>query len=340
MIAVSVIIPVYNAAKHLNKSIESLLQQSLTNCEFIFISDGSTDNSMAIISEYQKNDNRIHLIHQENQGVSAARNKGIQLAKGEFIGFLDADDYIDSDFFQTLFEVAQKENADIVSSHFLKEFGTTKEVVKAKFPINTKLDKDFIKQNIIPQFIKDSSLNSCWNKLFKASLVKDIQFPVGVPLGEDGIFNLQAYNQANSAFFVDYCGYHYIEVEGSATRNAAQKDYFKRALEVYNFDYQKLISFDLDKAKVEQWKSVRLLESVVSYIYLYLQPSSGLSFLDRIKYVKHMISHPIVEKVSHQYYQEISNGKSKYQQNILNCIRNQSLLKLIVMHQYSQFRNK
>lgn len=340
MIAVSVIIPVYNAEKHLHKSIESLLKQSLPNCEFIFISDGSTDNSTTIISEYQKKDNRIQLIHQENQGVSAARNKGIQLAKGEYIGFLDADDYIDSDFFQTLFEVAQKENVDIVSSHFFKEFGATKEVVKAKFPLNIKLDKDFINQNVIPQFIKDSSLNSCWNKLFKASLVKDILFPVGVPLGEDGIFNLQAFNKANSTFFVDYCGYHYIEVEGSATRNAAQKDYFKRALEVYGFDYQKLISFDLDKAKVEQWKSVRLLESVISYIYLYLQPSSGLSFFGRIKYVKQMISHPIVQKVSHQYYQEISNGKSKYQQNILNCIRNQSLLKLIVMHQYSQFRNK
>lgn len=340
MIAVSVIIPVYNAEKHLHKSIESLLQQSLPNCEFIFISDGSTDNSASIISEYQKKDTRIHLIHQENQGVSAARNKGITTAKGEYIGFLDADDCIDSNFFQTLFEVAQKENVDIVSSHFFKEFGTTKEVVKAKFPLNIMLDKDFINQNIIPQFIKDSSLNSCWNKLFKASLVKDIQFPVGVPLGEDGIFNLQAYNKANSAFFVDYCGYHYIEVEGSATRNAAQKDYFKRALEVFDFDYQKLISFDLDKSNVEQWKSVRLMESVVSYIYLYLQPSSGLSFLGRIKYVKQMISNPIVQKVIHQYYQEISNGKSKYQQNILNCIRNQSLLKLIVMHQYSQFRNK
>jgi glycosyltransferase involved in cell wall biosynthesis len=340
MIAVSVIIPVYNAEKHLVKSIESLLNQSLVDCEFIFISDGSTDNSVAIISEYQKNDNRIHLIHQENQGVSAARNKGIQLAKGEFIGFLDADDYIDSDFFQTLFEIAQKENSDIVSSHFFKEFNSNNEILKAKFPLNVKLDKDFINQNIIPQFIKDSSLNSCWNKLFKASLVKDIQFPIGVPLGEDGIFNLQAFNKSNTAFFADYCGYHYIEVEGSATRNAAQKDYFKRALEVYGFDYQKLISFDLDKSKVEQWKSIRLLESVVSYIYLYLQSSSGLSFFNRIKYVKHMISNPIVQKVSHQYYQEISKGKSKYQQNILNCIRNQSIFKLIVMHQYSQFRNK
>ena len=339
MIAVSVIIPFFNAEKHLPKNITSLLQQSLLQCEFIFISDGSTDNSVSIISDYQKLDNRIHLIHQENQGVSAARNKGIQHAKGEFIGFLDADDYVENHFFQTLYTIACLEKVDIVSSHFYKEYEAVSEVVKPKQPLNKRLDKDFIQHNVIPEFIQGSSLNSCWNKLYKASLVKNISFPVGVPLGEDGIFNLQVFNQVDTIFFADYCGYHYIEVEGSATRNAAQKDYFERALEVYAFDYQKLISFPLDEHKVDQWKSVRLLNSVISYIHIYLQPSSGLSFLQRVHYVKRMIMQPMVQQSVRNYFEEISLGKSKYQQIILNCIRNQSLIKLILMHQYSQFRN-
>lgn len=340
MIAVSVIIPVYNAEKHLSKSIESLLQQSLTNCEFIFINDGSTDGSFDVISSYQQKDARIQLIHQQNQGVSAARNKGIALANGQYIGFLDADDYIETDFLAQLYQKAQSHSVDIVSSHFFKETAQAQQVIKTSFPFEVVLSKDFINQEIIPQFIKNSSLNSCWNKLFKTTLVKAILFPVGVPLGEDGIFNLQAYNKANSALFIDYCGYHYLEVEGSATRNVTQKDYFKRALEVYDFDYQKLISFPLDDKKVNQWKAIRFIDSVISYIHIYFEPNSGLSFNQRWSYVKQMIAHPTVQQSIRNYYQEINVGKSKYQQIILNCIRNKAMIRLFLVHQYSQFRNK
>ena len=100
MIKLSVVIPVYNAEKHLKACIESLLSQTLAGLEFIFVNDGSQDNSPEIIASYQATDSRITLINQSNQGVSVARNNGIAVAQGEYIGFVDADDTIASDFFE------------------------------------------------------------------------------------------------------------------------------------------------------------------------------------------------------------------------------------------------
>lgn len=340
MIAVSVVIPVFNAAKYLEKSMESLLNQTLTSCEFIFVNDGSTDASREIIENYQKSDSRIQLFNQENQGVSVARNKGIQMAKGEFIGFVDADDYVGSTHFEVLYDWAKKTGVSIVNSQFHKEINGTTITTKSKFPVDVVLDKTFISQNILPQFIQNSSLNSACTKLYSAQLIKNNSFPVGVALGEDGIFNLKAFDKAESVLFIDFCGYHYIEIEGSATRNSAQKDYFKRALEVFAFDYQSLISVDLDQQKVDQWKSIRLLDSVVSYIHIYLQPNTNMGFSDRVNYVKKMIYNEITQKSIQNYYPEIVSGKSKYQRFVLNCIKNKSLIQLIAANLYFRIRNK
>jgi glycosyltransferase involved in cell wall biosynthesis len=338
MTAVSVIIPVFNAEKHLKKSIDSLLNQTLSDCEFIFINDGSTDDSVAIIEEFQKKDSRIKIFSQENKGVSAARNKGIQESNGDYIGFVDADDFVDAAMYQTLFEIAEKDNLDIVCSDYFQELDGKTTQIKSKFPFNTILDKEFINEKILTQFIKDSSLNSACTKLYQSEVIKDISFPVGVPLGEDGIFNLLAFNKAKKVLFTDYCGYHYVEVEGSATRSSSNKDYFKRALEVYNFDYQSLISFTLDIEKVMQWKSIRLINNVISYIHIYLQSNSTMGFLARMNYIKNMISNPIVQKAVGNYYKEINYGKSRYQQFVVNCIKNKSILKLILTSYYFQIK--
>src|SRR3954470_7921673 len=102
-IKVSVVIPVYNAEKYITECIESLLNQTLKQCEFIFVNDGSSDNSSQIINEFKKKDNRIILINQENQGVSIARNNGLKAASGEYVGFVDADDYIDCEMYETIY---------------------------------------------------------------------------------------------------------------------------------------------------------------------------------------------------------------------------------------------
>jgi glycosyltransferase involved in cell wall biosynthesis len=342
MIAVSIIIPVYNSEKYLKECIESLLAQTLPHCEFIFVNDGSQDNSQAIIESYQITDSRIILINQENQGVSAARNKGLSLAKGQYVGFVDADDYLELDFYQTLYDKAILENLDIICSNFIKEQDGVVITSKAPFQENTIFDSSFIKNEILPFMIKDSGLNTCCTKVFhrKLLLENNITFPVGVALGEDAIFTFRCFFYANSITFLNYFGYHYREVAGSATRNTVAKDYFKRALEVYHFDYSQFVPLTLDKERVEKLKTIQLINNVISYTSIYLKPNKAVSFFARYRYVNSMISNSIVQKGIEKYEKEMVTGKTRYQKFLIHCIKNKITALLVVANQYSQIRNK
>ena len=115
---ISVIVPVYNAEEFLPQCLDSILAQTLTELEIICIDDGSPDNSGKILDDYAKKDNRIIVIHQNNGGVSLARNTGIKNAAGKYIGFVDPDDWIDKDFYQNLYQAAEDYQADIVGTGF------------------------------------------------------------------------------------------------------------------------------------------------------------------------------------------------------------------------------
>ena len=117
---VSVIIPVYNVGKYLRKCLDSVINQTLKDIEIICVNDGSTDNSGKILDEYAAKDKRIKVIHQENQGLGAARNVGIDLAKGEYIGFVDSDDWISTGFYEKLYETAKRENSDISACNIMR----------------------------------------------------------------------------------------------------------------------------------------------------------------------------------------------------------------------------
>ena len=110
---ISIIVPVYNVEKYLERCLDSLINQTLKDIEIICINDGSTDNSSEILKEYAKKDSRIIIINQNNQGISVARNNGMNKAKGKYIGFVDSDDWVDLDFFEKLYKAAEKHNAQI-----------------------------------------------------------------------------------------------------------------------------------------------------------------------------------------------------------------------------------
>lgn len=340
MAKISIIVPVYNAEKYLKQCIDSLLNQSLTECEFIFVNDGSIDESQKIIELSQKKDTRILLINQNNLGVSAARNIGIEQATGEFIGFVDADDRIESTMFEKLYNTITSLNVDLAVCDYYTINSNKKIINKASFPYNKLLNKDYINHSIIPNFIKSSSLNACWNKLYRASIIKTIKFPEGMPLGEDGIFNLMVFNAIQNCIFIDFIGYHYFENEGSATRNIIENDYFKRALEVYKFNYQDYISFIINKNELKYWKLKRLIDSVISYCCIYFNSNDGLSFFSKIKYVKKMITNNEVQEAIRLYHNQLLVDKSKFEKFIIHCIKNKSVYKIYLACKYSQLRNK
>ncbi len=176
---ISIIVPIYNAEHYLHRCLTSVTKQTLQEIEIICINDGSIDDSLNILYEYQKKDKRIIIINQENGGASLARNNGLKVAKGEFIGFVDADDTIESNFYEILYENAKKYNAEIACSEIRRpDSKRKKDIVNLKYKkIQTakKTEKKY-KLCRIPE--------RCYivNKIYKRDklLATGIEFPVGV----------------------------------------------------------------------------------------------------------------------------------------------------------------
>ena len=173
---VSVIIPVYNVEKYLEKCIESVINQTLKDIEIICVNDGSTDNSLDILTKYSKNEPRMTIITQVNSGLSEARNTGIRIATGEYIGLLDSDDYVDLDFYEKLYKSAIKYNADIACGDIIR-FSSKKH----KILLN-------LKDEAIVETVKEKfqitgvpAHNYVWNKIYKreALIKSEIEFIKG-----------------------------------------------------------------------------------------------------------------------------------------------------------------
>lgn len=338
MVLVSVIIPVYNAELHLKKCIETLLVQVLQSCEFIFINDGSTDNSQKIIEEYQKTDTRIILINQENKGVSAARNLGLQIAKGDYIGFVDADDMVLPNHFHTLLEIAQRDNVDIVISRYFTRQKGKEQLSNTIFPENKVLNSDFIQKEIIPHFIQTENLNAIWNKFFKKDFLNKnaITFPVGVALGEDGWFSIQAFQKAAAIYFTGYAGYLYNEIEGSATKDFKTKDYFGRILEEYHQDYTAFENPDLNSATITKLKAEKCINKTVSLLHEYAK----LGIAEAYGKVKSILNNATFQQLLTANYNAITAKKSRYEKFILRAIKNKWVPLLFIAMAYSRFKNQ
>lgn len=339
---ISVVIPVYNSGAFLRDCIDSLLAQTEPDCEFIFVNDGSTDDSRDIIVSYQQKDERIHIINQENHGVSVARNNGIAAAKGDFLAFVDADDTIAPDMLDTLYKTGVASGAEIIVSNFITEQDGHDIVSKSPFETGKLFAKGDIENRIFPFMLQFDALNSAANKMYRRDLIvkNNVQFPQGQKLGEDAIFNLRAMAKASGVIFTDYAGYRYREVAGSATRNIIEKDYFKTALEVYQYDHQAIIGSAISPEKIKELKGLRLLDQVVSYGAIYQKPHPGLPASARYRYISKMIGHPVVRELLKSLWPKRIAGQPLFAKLILYCIRYRLTPLLWLAYAYSYHRNK
>lgn len=173
---ISVIIPVYQVEPYLKHCIESVINQTYCNLEIILVDDGSTDGSGEICDQYADKDNRIKVIHQENQGLSAARNCGIETAQGEYLSFVDSDDWIDARFIEAMYEISVKAGCDIVQCNFQNVINDCSEEDKREGNYTVYSPREF---SIATYTLLSWKCNVAWNKLYKAFLFDGIRYPVG-----------------------------------------------------------------------------------------------------------------------------------------------------------------
>ena len=328
---VSVIIPVYNAGKFLDDCIQSLLKQTLKECEFIFVNDGSTDNSLQIVQQYSLKDKRVIVIDQENKGVSISRNNAIAIATGTYIGFMDSDDFLKQDVLESLYEVASEQDLDIVVSKTL--LGRDGKYIdkESVFPTNIVYDRNFINANIIPNLLKVEDLFPVWNKIYKRDLVfsNHIRFPSNRAIEEDNLFNIQAFNHSDRVMFIEYAGYYYREVATSVSRKLIEQDYFSQALEKYFFDYKKEFNLEISVPEMEKLKSIRLMHKV--FFFTYRCGTDKIKLSDKYSYIKNMIFHPKVHAISIEYKDDVLEDKGKFEHLVLSIIKNKSAVKLYLL---------
>ena len=213
---ISIIVPVYNVEEYITECIDSILSQTYKDCELILVDDGSSDNSGKICDEYALKDNRIKVIHKENGGLSSARNAGLDIAKGEYITFIDSDDVLlNNDIYDKIINTFNDDKSiDIVQYDVIHKWQSPEEHQR-EYPFKTYCNK----QDILEGYLTENIHVSCCDKVFKTEIFKDIRFPLG-QISEDIAIIPKIVEKTNKLLVseIGYYGYRYRD--GSISNSA------------------------------------------------------------------------------------------------------------------------
>lgn len=223
---ISIIVPIYKVEKYLKRCVDSILNQTFTDFELILVDDGSSDNCPAICDEYAKKDPRVKVIHKQNGGLINARKSGLKIASGEYIGFVDGDDWIEPDTYQNFADMIKKYSPDMVLSDFYYDNGTELSNSNQLFDQEF-YDKTALKEKLYPkmlfsgQYYKFGVNPCCWSKVYKKELLKENlpQVDGRIKMGEDAAFTYPCLLDAESVATVKKPSYHYIQNPQSMTNS-------------------------------------------------------------------------------------------------------------------------
>ncbi|WEY90764.1 glycosyltransferase family 2 protein (plasmid) [Bacillus subtilis] len=329
---VSVVIPVYNAEKYLSTCIESVLNQTLRELEVVIVDDGSKDSSKKIIQEYASKDNRIVPIFQENQGVSIARNNALDKAKGDFIVFVDADDRVHEDAYESMLNAITHYGVDIVFSEVTWEYEDKSKNFIKKFSIdaNQPIFRDKIKQIILVDFLYNGSYGGVWNKMFKKSFIEgnDLRFPPNKSLGEDWIFCLEAFTHCNSTYYIDTPYYYYRQVNDGSLMRKYNPHLFESYIESNTLErYSKRWGIFDEKIQLDLARR-KCFVAVNGCIQNEFKPDCNSTIKQKMSLISKIVSHPEVQKSAQI---ALRNEKSFPKKVYLNMIKRKSVLGLLLM---------
>ncbi len=239
---ISVITPVYKVEKYLQKCVDSILNQTFSDFELFIVDDGSPDSCGEIADAYEKKDSRVHAIHKENGGAPSARNAGIEQATGEYFYFPDSDDWLEPTYLQELYDLAVKTDAELVISGYTMEYfeNGSKQSYKVSVPEKVFGDQDAVRHNL-HNYFNNMMMAVPWNKLYKASYIKENHLHFPNLKWDDLHFNMEVIMDIHSVAISSSAGYHFFRSrQGSETTTVfdgmlyqKRKEQFKHILKVY-----------------------------------------------------------------------------------------------------------
>jgi len=260
---VSIIVPVYNAERHIGRCLDSIKRQSLKDFECIIVDDGSSDSSSSIVDGFAAEDSRFRVLHVSNGGVSKARNIGLDHAEGEFIGFVDSDDFIEPDMFESLVSSAESTSADMVQCLYDVFDGDGFH----PYEKSCKTGKTYGREGAIEALITEDIGYVVWNKVFRSRLVSGVRFNEDLVFAEDLLFNVDTLLISEKNVLINKVLYHYYEHDGSLTR-APINDRQIKGLSVYG----------IIESRIDDAKAIRVVsEKKVSESFRFMESSIGHS---------------------------------------------------------------
>lgn len=309
---ISLILPCYNVAKYLPKCLDSIINQTYINLEIICVNDGSKDNTLDVLNEYKSKDNRIIIIEQENQGLSDARNTGINHATGDYIMFVDSDDWIDVQTCEYATQKFCEHNVDLVFWSYVKEYESTSEI---KYIIDDK-EKYFneeetrhLHRRLVGLFDNElshpenaDSFVTAWGKMYKTDIVKNVSFVSTKEIGtEDALFNIYAFIGIKTAYYLPNPFYHYRKDNETSLTNTYKPLLFTQWNHLYDLIEQFLKNNDYQ----QDFKTAINNRICLSIIGLGLNILEAEKGINKVKEIKRIISSP-------RYRQAYKQLKLKY----------------------------
>ena len=314
---ISIIIPVYNVEQYIERCLNSLINQTLKDIEIILVDDSSKDSSLLICNKFAEKDSRIKVIHKENEGAGKARNEALKIATGEYIGFVDSDDFVHADMFETLYKKAQKYNSDLIMSGVLFVDGNMfsekgncvrKDYFAKDTHFESKEDLQKLRMGIIgatPDDIDDSKYGmSIWKNLFRHEIIKqnNLYFESEREmLSEDALFMVDFISCIKKATGINEAFYNYCR-NGASISKSYKKDKFEKSL-VFVGEVEKRFSKDIDP-QIYQIYIYRFWQAICRVICsqeIMFAKENGLKYSDLKSRLKEVCTHSLTKRTLKAY---------------------------------------
>lgn len=269
---ISVIVPIYNIEKYIDRCVESVVNQTYKNLEIILVDDGSTDNSSSVCDDWAKRDSRIKVIHKKNGGLSDARNFGLDNAKGDYIAFVDGDDFIDINMYDSMLNYLKKYNCDICICG-INKIENGREFITRPYMYSNNEFTILNNENALVELLNDRLDVSSCNKLYKKEIINDLRFPYGIT-NEDFALMYKFFYRSNQIIIINENYYKYIQRQGSITTtkfNERQFDKYYNCIQMMDFIEENIPNL-INEAKYYLWyhtfcllKQLYLENLIISY---------------------------------------------------------------------------